>query len=63
MGNDDGEQNSTNNLPQQRLTSSIIHELQPGSPELTIDLWAAVQRGDGSHHKFHVHEDAVVSGV
>ena len=45
MGKDDGEQNSTNNLPQQRLTSSIIDELQPGSPELTIDLWAAVQRG------------------
>eukprot|EP00984_Skeletonema_dohrnii_P028596 scaffold18651_cov70-Skeletonema_dohrnii-CCMP3373.AAC.3 len=60
---DDGERNAANNLPQQRLTSSIIHELQSDSPELTIDLWAAVQRGDGAHHKFHVHEGAVVSGV
>eukprot|EP00984_Skeletonema_dohrnii_P017389 scaffold7899_cov84-Skeletonema_dohrnii-CCMP3373.AAC.2 len=63
IDHDDGEHNNTNNLPQQRLTSSIIHELQSDSPELTIDLWAAVQRGDGAHHKFHVHEGAVVSGV
>jgi len=63
IDNDDGENNTANNLPQQRLASSIIHELQSDSPELTIDLWAAVQRGDGAHHKFHVHEGAVVSGV
>ena len=51
------------NLPQQRLASSIVHELQSDSPGVTIDLWATVQRGEGSHHKFHVHEGAVVSGV
>ncbi len=60
----EGENNScASNLPQQRLASSIIHELQSDSPEVTIDLWAAIQRGKGSHHKFHVHEGAVVSGV
>ncbi len=62
--NNEGEINSSaSNLPQQRLASSIIHELQSDSPEVTIDLWAAVQRGKESHHKFHVHEGAVVSGV
>lgn len=51
------------NLPsQQRLASSIVHELQSDSPGITIDLWATVQRVEGSHHKYHVHE-AVVSGV
>ena len=50
------------NLLQQRLASSIVHELQSDSPGVTIDLWATVQRGDGSH-QFHVHEGAVVSGV
>lgn len=61
--NDGEDDNSASNLSQQRLASSIIHELQSDSPEVTIDLWAAVQRGKGSHHKFHVHEGAVVSGV
>ena len=51
------------NLPQQRLASSIVHELQSDSPGVTIDLWATVQRGKGSFHEFHVHEGAVVSGV
>mmetsp|Transcript_19709 Transcript_19709/g.28076 ORF Transcript_19709/g.28076 Transcript_19709/m.28076 type:complete len:310 (+) Transcript_19709:172-1101(+) len=62
--NNGGENNSSaSNLPQQRLAGSIIHELQSDSPEVTIDLWAAVQRWKGSHHKFHVHDGAVVSGV
>ena len=60
---DDKENNSSINLPQQRLVSSAIHALQSDSPEVTVDLWATVQRGEGSHHKFHVHEGAVVSGV
>lgn len=30
---------------------------------LSIDMWAAVQRGPGAHHKDHVHEGVVVSGV
>lgn len=54
---------SSANLQQQRLTNFIIDELRSNSPELTIDLWAAVQRGEGAHHKFHVHEGAIVSGV
>jgi uncharacterized protein (TIGR02466 family) len=30
---------------------------------LNLDLWAAVQRGQGAHHPDHVHEGALVSGV
>lgn len=30
---------------------------------LSIDMWAAVQRGPGAYHKDHVHEGVVVSGV
>ncbi|KAL7493414.1 hypothetical protein ACHAWT_002428, partial [Skeletonema menzelii] len=63
VGDDRENNNSSINLTQQRLAGSIIHEIQSDSPEVTIDLWAAVQRGEGSHHKFHVHEGAVVSGV
>jgi uncharacterized protein (TIGR02466 family) len=60
----DGQDNNSATLQQQRLTNSIIDVLQSdSSPELTIDLWAAVQRGEGAHHKFHVHEGAIVSGA
>ncbi|KAL3782391.1 hypothetical protein HJC23_005439 [Cyclotella cryptica] len=31
--------------------------------EFSIDMWAAVQRGPGAYHAFHVHEGAIVSGV
>ena len=30
---------------------------------LSIDVWAAIQRGEGSYHKAHVHDGALVSGV
>lgn len=58
------ENGAASNLQQQRLTNSIINELQNNfSPELSIDLWATVQRGTGAHHKFHVHDGALISGV
>lgn len=60
---DDGKGNSAD-LQQQRLINSIVEELQSGdSPALTVDLWATVQRGERAHHKFHVHEGVIVSGV
>lgn len=34
-----------------------------GGGELSIDMWAAVQRGAGACHRDHVHEGAIVSGV
>ncbi|VEU34213.1 unnamed protein product [Pseudo-nitzschia multistriata] len=34
-----------------------------GTGELSIDMWAAVQRGKGAYHADHVHEGALVSGV
>ncbi|KAL7553778.1 hypothetical protein ACHAWF_017105 [Thalassiosira exigua] len=43
--------------------SSIADALQSTGAGLSIDLWAAVQRGEGAHHAFHVHDGAVVSGV
>jgi len=62
--NDGQDNNNSATLQQHRLTNSIIDVLQSdSSPELTIDLWAAVQRGEGAHHKFHVHEGAIVSGA
>jgi uncharacterized protein (TIGR02466 family) len=30
---------------------------------LSLDIWAAVQHGDGAYHKNHVHEGAILSGV
>ena len=62
--NNNEDENGASNLQQQRLTNSIINELQNNfSPELSIDLWATVQRGKGAHHMFHVHDGALVSGV
>ncbi len=62
--NNEDENGASNLLQQQRLTNSIINELQNNfSPELSIDLWTAVQRGKGAHHKFHVHDGALISGV
>jgi uncharacterized protein (TIGR02466 family) len=62
--NNNNENGAASNLKQKRLTNSIINELQNNfSPELSIDLWATVQRGKGAHHKFHVHDGALVSGV
>ena len=63
MGDSQNEGANCNDMQQQRWTASIVNELQSDSPGITVDLWAAVQRGEGSHHKFHVHEGAVVSGV
>lgn len=34
-----------------------------GLGSLSIDMWAAVQRGKGAYHAYHVHDDAIVSGV
>ena len=34
-----------------------------GTGELSIDMWAAIQRGKGAYHADHVHEGALVSGV
>ena len=62
--NNEDKSGVASNLQQQRLTNSIINELQNNfSPELSIDLWATVQRGKGAHHKFHVHDGALISGV
>jgi hypothetical protein len=30
---------------------------------LSLDLWVAIQRGQGAHHKNHVHEGVFLSGV
>ncbi len=62
--NNEDKNGAASNLQQQRLTNSIINELQNNfSPELSIDLWATVQRGKRAHHKFHVHDGALISGV
>ena len=41
----------------------IADQLASASGEFSIDLWAAIQRGKGAYHAFHVHEGAVLSGV
>ncbi|KAL7540082.1 hypothetical protein ACHAXR_009858 [Thalassiosira sp. AJA248-18] len=46
------------------MATSIAHQLhQSTGIGLSIDLWAAVQRGRGARHAYHVHEGAIVSGV
>lgn len=45
------------------LAESIANKLQKSGAGLSIDLWAAVQRGGGAYHADHVHEGAIVSGV
>ena len=30
---------------------------------ISLDLWAAIQRGEGAYHKDHVHEGVLLSGV
>ena len=42
---------------------SVAAELSTTQSSLSVDLWAAVQRGPGARHADHVHEGAVVSGV
>jgi uncharacterized protein (TIGR02466 family) len=44
-------------------TNEATTRLSSMSGEVSIDLWAAVQRGKRAHHAFHVHEGAIVSGV
>lgn len=44
-------------------SSKIANQLENDGGEFSIDLWAAIQRGKGAHHAFHVHEGAVISGV
>ena len=41
----------------------LADQLLLGTGELSIDMWAAVQRGKGAYHADHVHEGALVSGV
>ena len=49
-----------NNSP---LAKPIATQLTSSGVGLSIDMWAAVQRGTGAHHAYHVHEGAIVSGV
>ena len=46
---------------QHSSASHAISLLQQGI--LSLDVWAAIQRGKGSYHKTHVHDGALVSGV
>ena len=50
--------NSLNNI-----TTTIADELDSSQVGLSIDMWAAVQKGVGAYHEYHVHEGAIVSGV
>jgi uncharacterized protein (TIGR02466 family) len=43
--------------------TTLAQQLSNTSGEFSIDLRAAIQRGNGAHHAFHVHEGAVLSGV
>lgn len=45
------------------MAKSIADELRTSGAGLSIDMWAAVQRGRGAYHADHVHEGAIVSGV
>ena len=45
------------------IAKSIANELQTCGAGVSIDLWAAVQRGRGAYHAYHVHEGTIVSGV
>lgn len=45
------------------LSTTIADTLQSSGIGLSIDLWAAVQKGNGAYHHYHVHEGAIVSGV
>lgn len=45
------------------MATLIANTLQTSGIGLSVDLWAAVQRGIGAYHNFHVHEGAIVSGV
>ena len=42
---------------------SVSQELSTTQSSISVDLWAAVQRGPGARHADHVHEGAIVSGV
>ena len=52
-----------NNHNSLHITTTIANELQSSQVGLSIDMWAAVQKGAGAYHKYHVHEGAIVSGV
>ena len=41
---------------------SIANQLQTDSI-FTLDMWAAVQRGNNAFHEYHVHDGSIVSGV
>jgi uncharacterized protein (TIGR02466 family) len=48
----------------QALGSTLVaNQLKNNAGEFSIDIWAAIQKGKGAHHAFHVHEGAVISGV
>ena len=49
--------------PTTNVASHIVNQLETCGTGVTIDLWAAVQRGKGACHAYHVHEDTIVSGV
>lgn len=42
-------------------TSHVLNLFNNGI--LSLDIWAAVQRGEGAYHKNHVHEGVILSGV
>ena len=51
-----------------RTTHALAQSLLEGSSanllsQFSVDIWAAIQRGDGAHHPDHVHDGAVLSGV
>jgi len=43
-------------------SSSVISSLIQGGIA-SLDIWAAIQKGEGAYHKDHVHEDVLLSGV
>mmetsp|Transcript_12437 Transcript_12437/g.26468 ORF Transcript_12437/g.26468 Transcript_12437/m.26468 type:complete len:316 (-) Transcript_12437:16-963(-) len=45
------------------IAKSIANQIEACDAGISIDLWAAVQRGPGAYHAFHVHEGVIVSGV
>ena len=49
-----------------RTTHALAQSFVGGTdllPTFSVDVWAAIQRGDRAHHPDHVHEGAVLSGV
>jgi len=49
-----------------RTTHELAQSFVDGTdllPTFSVDVWAAIQRGDRAHHPDHVHDGAVLSGV